>query len=82
MTDEEKQAMLDKMCAEGLHDVDTMSKERFIGLLDALGRMFRSRIWNCCDSTGYKDHEWSTLSAVCRRAIRELATDQVKEGVK
>ena len=76
ITDEEKQAMLDKMCNEGLYDVDTMSNEKFIALLDALRRMFRARIWNCCDATGQKDREWGTLSAVCDRALRELTADK------
>lgn len=64
--------MLDKMVDEGLHDVLDMDRERFLALLDALKRMFFSRVLNCCDASGRKDHEWATLSDVFQRALKEL----------
>lgn len=80
MTDQEKQAMLDKMCDTGL-DADELTSEQFLGLLDALSRMYCARIWNCVDATMRYDREWGTLSSVFRRVIRELNADR-KEATK
>lgn len=71
MTDAEKQSMLDEMCEKGL-DVEELTAERFLGLLDALSRMYNARIWNCVDATMKYDREWGTLSKLFRRVIREL----------
>jgi len=71
MTDAEKQSMLDEMCEKGL-DVEELTAEQFLGLLDALSRMYNARIWNCVDATMKYDREWGTLAKVFRRVIREL----------
>jgi len=71
MTDAEKQSMLDEMCEKGL-DVEELTAEQFLGLLDALSRMYNARIWNCVDATMKYDREWGTLSKLFRRVIREL----------
>ncbi len=77
MTDEEKQRLLGefcdgKLCVEGLTDGD------FVGLLDALRRMFSARVWNCVDASGKWDREWLTLSAVFSRVLNMLKVEGVK----
>lgn len=75
MTDEGKQAMLDEMCEKGLN-VEELTAEQFLGLLDALSRMYNARIWNCVDASMKYDREWGTLSKIFRRVIRELNAEQ------
>ncbi len=75
ITDDQKQKMLSKMCDEGLC-IRELTNEEFLALLNALERMFFARVMNCCDATGRKDHEWSTLSDVFGRALKELGNKQ------
>ena len=70
MTDQEKQAMIDKMVAGELC-IKTLSEDEFYGLLSGLRRMYFARVWNCCDASGRMDHEWSALSAIFRRVCEE-----------
>ena len=76
LTDTQKQALLDKMCAEGIQDIPTMPEDTFIGLIDALRRMYASRILNCCDASGKNDKEWGTLSAIFARIYQERVKEE------
>ena len=70
MTDQEKQAMINKMVAGELC-IKALSENEFYGLLSGLTRMYFARVWNCCDSSGRMDHEWSALSAIFQRVCEE-----------
>ena len=72
VSDDEKQKMLDQMVSGEL-EVQSLDKAHFLGLLDALARMFTARVFNCCDASGKKDKEWLTLSEVFVRVMKELA---------
>ena len=77
MTDQEKQAMINKMVAGQLH-IKELSENEFYGLLSGLTRMYFARVWNCCDASGRMDHEWSTLSAIFQRVCEERGAATVR----
>ena len=77
MTDEEKQRLLEAFC-DGKLVVNELTDGDFVGLLDALRRMFNARVWNCVDASGKWDREWLTLSAVFSRVLNMLKVEDVK----
>lgn len=77
MTDEEKQRLLGLFC-DGKLDVNGLTDGDFVGLLDALRRMFNARVWNCVDASGKWDREWLTLSDVLYRVLNMLKVEDVK----
>ena len=62
--------MINKMVAGELC-IKALSENEFYGLLSGLTRMYFARVWNCCDSSGRMDHEWSALSAIFQRVCEE-----------
>ena len=66
MTDQEKQAMIDKMVVGELC-VKALSENEFYGLLSGLTRMYFARVLNCCDASGRMD----TNGARCQTSFRE-----------
>ena len=77
MPDEEKQRLLGEFC-DGKLVVNELTDGDFVGLLDALRRMFNARVWNCVDASGKWDREWLTLSAVLSRVLNMRKVDDVK----
>ena len=77
MTDEEKQRLLDLFC-DGKLVVNELTDGDFVGLIDALRRMFNARVWNCVDASGKWDREWLTLSGVFSRVLNMLKVEESK----
>lgn len=77
MNDEEKQRLLDEFCDGRLY-VKGLTDGDFVGLLDALRRMFNARVWNCVDASGKWDKEWFALSAVFTRVLNMLKVEEPK----
>ena len=77
MNDEEKQRLLGLFC-DGKLVVNELTDGDFVGLLDALRRMFNARVWNCVDASGKWDREWLTLSDVFFRVLTMLTVEESK----
>ena len=77
MTDQEKQAMINKMVAGELC-IKALSENEFYGLLSGLTRMYFARVWNCCDASGRMDYEWSSLSDIFQRVCEERGAETAR----